>query len=174
MRILHCLAWVAVALACAAPSCDTHDAPLGSGSGSSAWARMPSTSSGSPAEVGSGSAAHHEEVVHAMEAVTGASLDRPKTAAKPAKPKHGGGDSSGGGGNYGRTSSSPPPKPPEPELPESGRKLGQPCDDREQCASNLCEFDVCAKHYNDKLTKGEKCDYDNQCISDHCYMDECE
>jgi hypothetical protein len=178
MRILHGLAWVVVALACAAPNCDTHDAPLGSGSGSSAWARMPSTSSGAQAELGSGSAAQHEDVVHAMETVTGASLDRPKSAAKPPKAKsaatHGGGDDSGGGGNYGRTSSSPPPKPPEPELPESGRKLGVRCERNEECASNLCEFDVCAKHYSDKLTNGEACNYDHECVSNRCYHDVCE
>jgi hypothetical protein len=178
MRILHALAWVLVALACAAPNCDTHDAPLGSGSGSSAWARMPPTSgTAQAAPVAAGSDAEHHDVVHAMESVTGASLE----SAKPKKPtsstKHassGGSTSGGGGGNYGGSSPPKPAEPPPPPLPESGRKLGQPCDDREQCASNLCEFDVCAKHYDDKLTTGEKCDYDNQCVSDHCYHDVCE
>ena len=175
MRILHALAWVLVALACAAPTCDTHDAALESGSGSSAWARMPSISSGAPAAAGSGSATDHDTVVHAMESVTGAALEAPQPQPAKSRPaaKHTGGDT--GGGNYGRTSSSPSPAPPrKPELPESGRMLGQPCDDREQCASNLCELDVCAKHYSDKLTKGEKCDYSNQCISDHCYEDTCQ
>jgi hypothetical protein len=181
MRILHTLAWALVALACAAPNCDTHDAPLGSGSGSSAWARMPSTSSGAiaePAAAGSGSDGQHQTVVHAMESVTGASLETPK--AKPAKSrpaaKHtsGGGDSSGGGGNYGQTSSSPP-KPREPELPESGRMLGQRCQDNDQCASHYCSFEICEKeHYMDKVTNGEKCSYDHDCVSDRCYHDVCE
>ena len=165
MWLLRSLAWVVIALACAAPTCDTHEA-IGSGSGSSAWARMPSTSGAS------GSAAQHEDVVHAMESVTGASLETTKPKLKPSRPKH-----ASSGGDYGRSSSSPskPPPPPEPELPESGRLLGVRCSEDEQCATNYCSFDVCAKHsYSDKMTKGEKCDYDNQCLSDHCYEDKCE
>lgn len=172
MRILHGLAWVAVALACAAPTCDTHDAAIGSGSGSSAWARMPSTS---PGAAGSGSATQHQEVVHAMESVTGAALESPKPKPAKSRPaaKHAS-DTSSGGGGYARASSSPPP-PPEPELPESGRKLGQRCQDDDQCATNNCEFEVCAKkHYTDKVTDGEACNYDHDCVSDHCYHDVCE
>ena len=168
MRILQTLAWVLVALACAAPTCDTHDAAFGSGSGSSAWARMPSTSSGA-----AGSATQHEDVVHAMETVTGTSLEpaKPKPAKlRPARKYE-------SAGNGGRSSSSPsaPSPPPEPPLPDSGRMLGQKCYRDDQCASNLCTFEVCAKaHYDDKVTKGEKCDYDNQCVSNHCYEDKCE
>jgi len=118
-----------------------------------------------------GSAAPHPEVVHAMESVTGASLET--TKPKPSRPKHA---SSGGGGNYGRSSSSsPPPPPPEPELPESGRLLGVRCSEDDQCATHWCSFDHCAKRsYMDKVTDGEKCDYDHDCISDHCYHDVCE
>jgi hypothetical protein len=170
MRILRTLAWVLVALACAAPNCDTHDAPLGSGSGSSAWARMPSAA-------GSGSDAQHHDVVHAMETVTGAALEPAKP--KPAKPRSAtkrasrSGDTSGGG-SYGETASTSSREPPPPALPESGRKLGQPCDDRDQCASHECEFDVCAKHASDLLNKGEQCDYDNRCASNRCHDHECE
>jgi hypothetical protein len=183
MRIFHTLAWALVALACAAPNCDTHDAPLGSGSGSSAWARMPSPSSGAtsePAAAESGSAVQHETVVHAMESVTGAALETPKSKPAKSRPaaKHAssGDDSTSGGGNYGRSSSSSsPPPPPKPELPETGRKLGQACQDDDQCATNNCEFDVCAKkHYMDKVTNGEACSYDHDCVSDRCYHDICE
>jgi hypothetical protein len=172
MRFLAC---TLLALASAAPTCDTQEGSLGSGSGSSAWAHMPSpTGAAADSPTPAGSAAQHENVVHAMEAVTGATLDHPKPA-KPAKAKstaHGGDYS---GGNYGRTSSSSAPaKPPEPELPESGRKLGVRCERNEECASNLCEFDVCAKHYSDKLTNGEACNYDHECVSNHCYHDVCE
>jgi hypothetical protein len=181
MRIFHPLAWALVALACAAPNCDTHDAPLGSGSGSSAWARMPSTSGApiDPTTAGSGSDGQHETVVHAMESVTGAALETPEPKPAKSRPaaKHAssGGDT-GGGGNYGRTSSSSsPPPPPKPELPETGRKLGQPCQDNDQCAANNCEFEVCAKkHYMDKVTNGEACSYDHDCVSDRCYHDICE
>jgi len=180
MRILRTLPWTFVALACGAPTCDTHDSALGSGSGSSAWERMPSPSAAAMASPASptdaGSAAQHQDVVHAMEAVTGTSL-APTASKKPTKAtsstSHGGGDYSGGG-NYGRSSAPKPAPPPEPELPESGRKLTQPCERNEQCASNLCEFDVCAKRYSDKLTNGEKCDYDHECVSNRCYHDVCE
>jgi hypothetical protein len=174
MRILHVTLWALVALACAAPTCDTHDASLGSGSGSSAWARMPSPSAAAPAQ--------HQDVVHAMESITGASLDHTTSSTKPAKPtrspnagKHAGGDGDdSGGGNDGRSSSSPTPPPPKPELPETDRKVGQPCEEKEQCASDMCEYGACVKHFDDKLTKGEKCDYDRDCISNHCYQDACD
>jgi hypothetical protein len=170
MRILQTLAWVLVALACAAPACDTHDGTIGSGSGSSAWSRMPSTASGAAPD---GSATQHQEVVHAMESVTGASLEPAKPKAAKLRPAR----KQVSGGNGGRSSSSPstPSPPPEPELPDSGRMLGQKCWRDDQCASNMCTFEVCAKaHYDDKVTKGEKCDYDSQCVSNHCYEDKCE
>jgi hypothetical protein len=170
MRFLGPLVVVLGALVCAAPTCDTHDGAIGSGSGSSAWARMPSSSS--EATPAAGSATPHQDVVHAMESVTGASLEPAKP--KPAKPRPTRTHESGGNGGRSSSSTSKPSPPPELPLPENGRKLGQKCDDDEECASNLCEFEVCAKHTNDKLTKGEKCDYSSQCVSDHCYEDECQ
>ncbi|HET9990257.1 MAG TPA: hypothetical protein VFQ65_17120 [Kofleriaceae bacterium] len=164
MRILRTLLWTFVALACAAPTCDTHD--VGSGSGSSAWSRMPAPS----APTSAGSAAQHQDVVHAMESVTGASLDH---AAKPTKPKRSTkhGDDDGGGRS---TSPAAPPPPRKPALPDSGRTLGQPCVDDEQCASNLCELDECRQKSGSKLAKGEKCYYSSDCASGDCTEEVCE
>jgi hypothetical protein len=133
---------------------------------------MPSTAGPS---VGSGSAAQHQDVVHAMESVTGASLETTKPKSAPSRPKHVS-SSGGGGGNYGRSSSSSsPPPPPGPQLPESGRLLGQRCSEDDQCATHNCSFDVCEKkHYMDKVTNGEACNYDHDCVSDRCYHDVCE
>ena len=107
-----------------------------------------------------------------MESVTGASLDHSTKPTKPkASPKRGGGDGDYGGG---RSTPAPPPPPRKPELPESGRKLGQPCEDNEQCASDLCEFDECKQKSGTKLAKGEKCYYSSDCISGDCTEDVCE
>jgi hypothetical protein len=165
MRILHTLLWAFVALACAAPTCDTHDGTLGSGSESSAT----STSTGS--------AKQHEDVVRAMESVTGAKLGHPASTTKPTKSKsstvHS--DDGNGGGNYGRSQApSPPPPPPKPRLPESGRRIGQACEDHEQCASDQCDFDRCTQKSGTKLSKGEKCDYQSDCTSNRCSEDKCD
>ena len=175
MRILRTLPWTFVALACGAPTCDTHDSALGSGSGSSAWERMPSPSAAAMASPASptdaGSAAQHQDVVHAMEAVTGTSL-APTASKKPTKAtsstSHGGGDYSGGG-NYGRSSAPKPAPPPEPELPERGRRLGEPCDSDYQCASDMCWFQQCKQKSGTKLPNGEKCDSNTQCASNYCF-----
>jgi hypothetical protein len=163
MRIFRTLLWVVVALACAAPTCDTHDG--GSGSG------------GSESPALTGSAKQHDDVVRAMESVTGAKLGHPAATTKPTKPKSSAhrSDSDSGGGNYGRSQApEPPPPPPKPRLPESGRMIDQACVDDEQCASNKCEFDLCAKKSGTKLTKGEKCDYQSDCESNSCSEDKCE
>ncbi|HEX7701157.1 MAG TPA: hypothetical protein VF403_10555, partial [Kofleriaceae bacterium] len=133
MRIFHTLLWAFVALACAAPTCDTHDGGLGSGSSAT-------TSPTSPTSTGS--AKQHEDVVHAMESVTGAKLGHPASTTKPTKPKSSTvrSDGNGGGGNYREAPPSPPP-PPEPTLPASGRRIGQECVAHEQCASGYCEVD---------------------------------
>ena len=52
--------------------------------------------------------------------------------------------------------------------------IGQLCDENEQCASDLCEFDHCKLKSGGKLSKGEKCDYTTDCISNRCYEDKCE
>ncbi|HET9990258.1 MAG TPA: hypothetical protein VFQ65_17125 [Kofleriaceae bacterium] len=147
MRILRTLLWTFVALSCAAPTCDTHDGSPGSGSGSSAWARMPSTAATSLADspAPAGSAAQHQDVVHAIS-------------------KH----------RRGGTSSPTPTPPPEPELPSSGRRIGQPCVANEQCASGSCEIEYCVRKYADGLNKGEKCSRNSECNSNTCDGDECQ
>jgi hypothetical protein len=166
MRIFYTLLWGCIALACAAPTCDTHPdgwAAVGSGSGAT-----------SGESTLTGSAKEHDDVIRAMESVTGAKLDHPTNKpSRLAKQKtH---DSDSGGGNYGRSQSpSPPPPPPKPRLPESGRLIGQACEDHEQCASDYCDFDVCTKKSGGKLSKGEKCDYQTDCASNRCYEDKCE
>ena len=163
MRIFHTLLWALVVLACAAPTCDTHPdgwAAVGSGSGAT-----------SDTSTLTGSAKQHEDVVRAMESVTGAKLEHPASTTKPTKPK----SDNSGGGNYGRSQkASPPPPPPKPTLPESGRMIGQPCDENEQCASDLCEFDHCKLKSGGKLSNGEKCDYQSDCTSNRCSEDKCE
>jgi len=159
MRISYL--WTVLALACAAPTCDTH--PDG-------WTRA---GSGSGSETLTGSANQHEDVVRAMESVTGAKLDH--SATKPKKPKSST-THSDSGGHYGRSQepSPPPPPPPQPRLPDSGRLIGQPCDYHEQCASDYCDFDHCKLKTGGKLSKGEKCVYQTDCASNDCYDDTCQ
>jgi hypothetical protein len=146
MRIFHTLLWTLVALACAAPTCDTHRPIAESGSGAVV----------SPTPPFAGSATH-QDVVHAMESVTGAKLD-PAKPTKSTKPKH-------DDGNDGRSHTSPPPK---PELPDSGRKVGQVCDFNRQCDSGRCEHEQCAEN-DEKRASGDPCDHDWQCISTRCH-----
>jgi hypothetical protein len=158
MRIFHTLLWVVVALACGAPTCDTHDGGPGSGSG------------GSPALTGS--AKQHDDVVRAMESVTGAKLGHPAPTTKPTKSKSS--VHSSDSGDYGRSQApSPPPPPPKPRLPESGRLLGQECEYNGQCASDDCESDLCAQKRGTKLPKGEKCRDQTDCASNDCFEDKC-
>jgi hypothetical protein len=152
MRIFHTLVWTLVALACAAPTCDTHRPIAESGSG--AWAPVTSPT---PSSAGS---ATHQDVVHAMESATGAKLD-PAKPTKSTRPK----TSHDNDGNYGRSHTSPPPK---PELPDSGRKLGQACDFNRQCDSGRCEHEQCAEN-DEKRASGDPCDHDWQCISTRCH-----
>src|SRR5450432_3149989 len=166
MRIFHTLLRTLVALACMAPTCDTHDRPLAE-SRSGAWAPISSpspTATTSPASpTSTGSATQHQDVVHAMESVSGA----PASTAKPTKSKSSTVHNGGGGG--GETSTPPPPPPdPEPALPASGRRVGQACVAHDQCASGYCEVDVCKKQSGALLNTGEKCERSSECTSNNC------
>ena len=178
MRLLHTLLWAVVALACAAPTCDKHDSALGSGSGSSAWERMPSPSAAattSPTSETDAGATQHQDVVHAMETVTGAPLEHAASTTKSTKPAkkrptdRGGGDYESGGRSTSSASPAPPPPPKKPELPERGRRLGEPCDSDYQCASDMCWFQQCKQKSGTKLPNGEKCDSNTQCASNYCF-----
>jgi hypothetical protein len=81
-------------------------------------------------------------------------------------------DRSFGLGKY-ATEDKDPPKA-EEELPESGRHIGDKCDDDDQCASHGCNGGHCDHQYGHTVPKGDQCDYDNQCDSNHCYDDTCQ
>jgi hypothetical protein len=169
MRVLHPLVVTLVAFACAAPACDSHEGAIGSGSGSSAWSRMPSPSAGvTPPATATGSATGHQNVVHAMETVTGAPLEPAASPTKPARKR-----ATTDGGRRTTSSAAPtaaPPPPKKPELPERGRRLGDPCSSDYQCASDLCEFQHCTLKRGTKLLpNGEKCDRNTQCASNYCF-----
>jgi hypothetical protein len=142
------------ALLCAAPTCDTHDGAIGSGSGSSAWSRMPSPSAAAPAETAAPT--QHEDMVRAA------------SSAKPAKKRTATSRSGDSSSNSPRPSSPPPPK--KPELPERGRTLGQHCETDYQCSSDKCEFQLCTQKSGTKLPNGEKCDRNSVCASNDCFV----
>jgi len=99
--------------------------------------------------------------------------------AKPEQPKPTQGARSSDSGkkaNVGRASADDEDsrKPAKPQLPESGRHIGEECSRNEQCVSNWCIGDHCEHKTNSRLPKGEHCDADNQCVSDHCYDSTCQ
>jgi hypothetical protein len=112
-------------------------------------------------------ASDHDEVVHALEKVTGTPLGASTPPAKkPGKLKtpsrRSNREDQGGGGQS------------EPERPKPKRgtqHIGESCDSSDECASGFCESDVCVLPYNETLAHGEKCTHNSECRSGFCTVD---
>jgi hypothetical protein len=100
---------------------------------------------------------------------------KPTKASKPKKSQRASTDTDSDDGDWDQQPAhETPPPPKKKQLPETGRHIGEECDQDSQCVSNDCTFDRCEHRTNTRMPKGEKCDYNNECESNNCYMDECQ
>jgi len=146
---------LATAVLVLAGPCDTPRSTPGAGSSAA-----PQT----PSDAG---ASAHADVVHALEKVTGTPLGASTPPAKkPGKlktpPQRPSRESQG----EGRSSEPEPPKP-----QKRTQRIGESCDDSNECVSGFCESEVCVLPYNEALAHGEKCTRNSECRSGYCTLD---
>lgn len=149
---------IPVLVALFAGPCDSQ--PITRGAGSSSGSQTGSDAGGSS----------HDEVIHALENVTGTSLGSSTPPAKkpgklkvPSRPTNAG----GGGGRMEPSSSEP--------KQVTGLHIGEACDYSNECASGWCDSGTCKLEYNHALAGGEKCSHNSECASGHCTVDgDCE
>ena len=153
---------ITLLVALLAGPCDGGTPPHGAGSGSGAGAQTASD----------GGASTHEQVVHALEKAIGAPLGpstppakKPGTLKTP--PRRTSGNGGGGRPSFNETK-------PEPKA-EGTRRIGEACDEDDDCRSGWCDSDVCKLPYNEGLAHGEKCTHEAECASGYCTVDgECD
>ena len=146
---------VAMAALVLAGPCDTQPNPPGAGSNATPQA---------PSDAGKST---HDDVVHALEKVTGTPLGASTPPAKkPGKLKAPAQRPSRASQGEGRSS-----EPERPKPKQATQLIGQSCDDSDECVSGFCESEVCVLPYNETLAHGEKCTRNSECRSGYCTLD---
>jgi len=146
---------VAMAALVLAGPCDTQPNPPGAGSNATPQA---------PSDAGKST---HDDVVHALEKVTGTPLGASTPPAKkPGKLKAPAQRPSRASQGEGRSS-----EPERPKPKQATQLIGQSCDYSDECVSGFCESEVCVLPYNETLAHGEKCTRNSECRSGYCTVD---